>query len=877
MGVKLFAWIGGLALFIGVALFLKYSFEHNLIVPEMRAAMGFVTGIGLLITGLRLSRKRYAVMTQTLCGTGILILYAVTFACRAIYHFEFFGLIPTFLLMALITTTAFFLAVRLNALVIATLGMLGGFLTPVLLSTGHDNPLGLFGYIALLDVGLIAVALYRRWDFLPFTAAIGTACMQLGWANKFFDVPNVYKALGIFVTFNILFAAACYLAQRMKRLNDWFPAASLTIAAVTFGFTFYLQTFATLGNQPWIVFAFVLAADLAVCAVVLLREKLLLANMLAGMLAFLSLATWTLRYLNGSLLNWALGLYFVFALLHSVFPMFLRRIRPGISTTWWPHLFPPMALLLVMAPIVTTPDVSFVVWLFVLVVDLLAIGVAILSASVFSIIAVLILTLVATGLWILKVPGELTDLPMSLFLIGGFATFFFTIGMLGARKFVANILPEEVKERRFGFFGNVTSADTMAQIPALSAIFPFLLLIMVTMKLHLTNPLPIFGLAMLLIVLLLGAAQRFQQHWLSMVGLICVLALEHAWHFRHFTPENALLPLLWYLGFTAVFTIYPFAFRKHLTEKIVPWASAALAAPLHFYLVQRLVKVAYPNNFMGILPALFAIPLLIGLVVLIRRMPAAIATKNAQLAWFGAAVLFFVTLIFPIQFNRQWITIGWALEGAALLWLFHRIPHRGLRFAGTGLLVVSFLRLAVNPAVLEYYVRSETPILNWYLYSYGLVAAALFAGARFLNAPRDDEFARKVRPMLYGLGTALLFLLVNIEIADYFSTGTRLRFEFSGNFGRDMTYTIAWALFAFVMLVIGIAKQLRAARYAGLALLSISLLKLFFHDLAHLKQLYRIGALISVAVIAMLASFIYQRFLSRHQPIDEPNEPSSAS
>jgi len=46
------------------------------------------------------------------------------------------------------------LSVRLNAMVVAVLGMLGGFLTPILLSTGQDNPLGLFVYIALLDIGL---------------------------------------------------------------------------------------------------------------------------------------------------------------------------------------------------------------------------------------------------------------------------------------------------------------------------------------------------------------------------------------------------------------------------------------------------------------------------------------------------------------------------------------------------------------------------------------------------------------------------------------------------------------------------------------------------------------------------------------------------
>ena len=66
----------------------------------------------------------FAVTAQTLCATGILVLYAVTFACRAYYHFAFFGLIPTFLLMTLITAVAFLLAVRLNAIVVAVLGLL---------------------------------------------------------------------------------------------------------------------------------------------------------------------------------------------------------------------------------------------------------------------------------------------------------------------------------------------------------------------------------------------------------------------------------------------------------------------------------------------------------------------------------------------------------------------------------------------------------------------------------------------------------------------------------------------------------------------------------------------------------------------------------
>ena len=72
------------------------------------------------------------------------------------------------------------------------------------------------------------------------------------------------------------------------------------------------------------------------------------------------------------------------------------------------------------------------------------------------------------------------------------------------------------------------------------------------------------------------------------------------------------------------------------------------------------------------------------------------------LAWFAAATTLFVTLIFPIQFQHQWLTIGWAMEGAALIWLYRSIPHRGLLMAGSSLLVVAFLRLSLNPAILSY-------------------------------------------------------------------------------------------------------------------------------------------------------------------------------
>lgn len=193
------------------------------------------------------------------------------------------------------------------------------------------------------------------------------------------------------------------------------------------------------------------------------------------------------------------------------------------------------------------------------------------------------------------------------------------------------------------------------------------------------------------------------------------------------------------------------------------------------------------------------------------------------------------------------------------------IPHQGLRLTGFGLLTVAFVRLALNPAVLTYHARGDLPILNWYLYAYGVVIAALFIGARLLAPPHHLIYQSNARSILSVFGTILSFLLLNIQIADYFTApgASTLIFQFSGDFGRDMTYSIAWAAFALGLLVVGIWKRLPPARYAALTLLSVTLLKLFIHDLSRLSQLYRIGAFIGVAIIAMLASFLYQRFFIR--------------
>jgi len=866
MGVKLFAWLGGVAMFFGVIFFVKYAFEKNLISPPLRVAMGYVMGGGLLAGGLWSHRlPRYRVLAQAFCATGVLILYGVTFAAHAIYHFPAFGTVSTLVIMAVVTAAAFIIAVRLDALVVAVLGMLGGFLTPVLLSTGQDQVFGLFGYIALLDIGLVAVSRKKRWDFLTSSAAVGTALMQIGWFGKFFETgaydvgPKTLVPMGILLFFSALFLAGGWIGRKCREMDFHAVGAVLTLAAVAIAFGFVMLGYDQVAERYFLLYGFLLLVQLPVIALVMVRPDLGMAQVVAAGLVFFHLACWTMRELTSENLNGMLAVYLIFGALHAVVPVLLAR-RPDAMPAKWPMKagpwFAPLVVLLMLLPVVRLEPVSMVIWAAILMADLLAIGLALATGAVVSVLVSLLLTMGVAALWLLKGPSSGDSLMPFLGVITGFSAVFSVAGKFLARGNSEREGAQTLDQQVAGF------------LPVVSAIVPFAMLILALLRLPVVDPSPVFGVALLMSALLGGLAIFGKQGPLVLAALIGTLAVEAVWHLHYFRPETPMVALSWYLGFYGLFLVFPFVFRRAFASQAVPWIASALSGVGHFLLVHQLVKHAFPNEVMGLLPAAFAVPALAALVVVTRWGGEMDAQRRSQLAWFGGVALLFITLIFPIQFDRQWLTVSWAMEGALLLWLFRKVPHPGLQLTGLALLAISFIRLTLNPAVFLDYPRSGTAILNWHLYAYGLVAVAQFFGAHWFTDPEGQWKGISPRGVLYGLGGVLLFLLLNIEIADYFTApGDRcVAFSFGGNFARDMSYSIGWGLFSLGLLGIGIWRKSKHARFAAIGLLVVTLLKVFLHDLANIESIFRIGALIGVAVIAFVASFLYQRFFERTEP-----------
>src|SRR5437899_10793220 len=164
IGIRGAAVVGAVALGLAGLLFFTYSIEKGLITPEMRVVFGTFTGLGCLVGSEWLRSRGYRQTSEGISGAGVVILYAAFWAAHVLYGL--IGLPLVFGLMVLVTAACCLLAVRHSSLLIAVLGLIGGFATPLLLASGTDRPIGLFGYVLLLDLGLLAVGRKRAWPSL---------------------------------------------------------------------------------------------------------------------------------------------------------------------------------------------------------------------------------------------------------------------------------------------------------------------------------------------------------------------------------------------------------------------------------------------------------------------------------------------------------------------------------------------------------------------------------------------------------------------------------------------------------------------------------------------------------------------------------------
>jgi len=219
IGGKLLNRIGALALTIALGLFLKYAFDNNWISETVRVLIGAGIGFVCLAGGYRTNSRGFQIFAQGLVGAGISILYLSVYA-----SFNFYHLVPqwiAFILMSIVTIIAFAHGLYYDSLAEAILGWAGGFMTPIVLSTGSANEVGLFSYIALLTAGLIALAIKKQqWYVLEPLTLGATWLMYQMWRDPYYTDADLWVTVFFITLFWILFLVLDVVRSRSSESGE---------------------------------------------------------------------------------------------------------------------------------------------------------------------------------------------------------------------------------------------------------------------------------------------------------------------------------------------------------------------------------------------------------------------------------------------------------------------------------------------------------------------------------------------------------------------------------------------------------------------------------------------------------------------------------
>ncbi len=283
---------GVIVLFFGVAFFLRYMAEHTHIPIELRLSGVALAGLALLVFGWRMRRTRsgYALALQ---GGGVGILYLTVFAALHLY-----GILPAaiaFPLLAVIAMISAMLAVLQNSMAFALLAVSGGFLAPVLASTGEGNHVVLFSYYAVLNAAILAVAWFKAWRPLNiagfvFTFAIGTIWGVLRYRPE--DFATTEPFLVLFFVFYLGISILFTLRQPAK-LTGYIDGTLIFGTPIV---VFALQTSMLHGRLMALAYSAIAMSALYLTTAWLLRrrhsdaQKVLLEAFIALGVAFLTLA-----------------------------------------------------------------------------------------------------------------------------------------------------------------------------------------------------------------------------------------------------------------------------------------------------------------------------------------------------------------------------------------------------------------------------------------------------------------------------------------------------------------------------------------------------------------------------------------------------------
>lgn len=854
IGVRGAAVLGGVFLALAGVFFLQHSIQQRWITPELRCSLGALAGIAAIVGALALRRRGYVATANALTGAGATILYRVTWAARELYE-----LVPpplAFVAMVAVTVACGWLAVRHASQTIAVFGLVGGFATPLLLGTSAEEPLGLFGYLLLLDLGLIAVGRMRRWPMLALLATLATPLLFGVWLAVGFEERNFGLALVFCGATAVAFAVGGNFGRGGASARWLWSQATAICAPLCFAVYFASRVQLEARLLP---LAGLLAALECVALWTAWRQRtpgLVLAAAIGGAL---TLATWIFSSQVGANEAWQVALIAVVlaSIVHAGLELSARRgdaSRVGWSLAANAGALSMLGVLAIGA--ITKRETPLWPWL---VAALVLASVTARQASIGVRRAIVVAGFVAASLvlvgWLDFDRGlEYARLAPALEL-AVFAGFALCITVLG---FVVK--------------------DALASVWTLRAVCISVALLLVERLLLSSHKgwSPDFAVAETMALAgcgFLAAAGLRSASAYACVAATCWLAQARIGTIVGNTTSDAPFVLFGLVLTWIAVSALPLIASERLGARGFAWRIAALACFAWSGPIAALVDELKPNAPEStVLIAGCALAAAIAFVVRAHareRDAAGRATARAiGFAWFASLAYGFASFAFAFEVEHAVDLIGCALLAAALATLARRIEHRRLYVCALVLCAYLAPRAAgeVLWTVAEplHELRSGMPVAHWLSYSLAIPAAALFVASRQLRAAASSPaWHATAATTIALLGFTTLFLWLNVEVVNLFSTGERYDFALVRKAARDMTLSAVWAVYALTLLVFAVKLDKTALRWTSLAFFLATIAKVFLYDLGALRGLYRVGSLVGLAFALLLVSMLYQRFVFR--------------
>jgi uncharacterized membrane protein len=212
-------YVGIIAILFAAAFFIEYAFQNDWIGPRGRIGIGIICGAALVSWSGWIGRRGYQYFSEGIAALGAAVLYLSIWG--GWHSYAIFTSDQTFAGMIVITAVMATVALGRDSQRLALLALIGGFLTPELVSTGADHEIVLFVYTAILSAGMLAIERFRRWAWLPPLAFAATEIYFWGWYEEFYRPDKFALTMMFAVLFFVLFAALPVMRARSDgRLNE---------------------------------------------------------------------------------------------------------------------------------------------------------------------------------------------------------------------------------------------------------------------------------------------------------------------------------------------------------------------------------------------------------------------------------------------------------------------------------------------------------------------------------------------------------------------------------------------------------------------------------------------------------------------------------